>query len=72
MLDISCGLSKLQQGEVVLACIPATCCSGKCFEVMCVKRDFKDGYGEHLSRWYACKDENKRVVVKITDRCADA
>jgi hypothetical protein len=39
---------------------------------MCVKRDFKDGYGEHLSRWYACKDENKRVVVKITDRCADA
>lgn len=38
---------------------------------MCVKRDFQDGYGEHLSRSYACKDENKSVVVKITDRCVD-
>jgi hypothetical protein len=34
---------------------------------MCTKKDFRDGYGEWMSRWFACKDENKRVVVKITD-----
>lgn len=35
-----------------------------------MKKDFKDGYGAYLSRSSACKDENKRVVVKITDRYA--
>lgn len=49
------------------ACALLLCCSGKCFEVQCVKKDFKDGYGTYLSRSSACKDENKRVVVKITD-----
>lgn len=40
----------------------------KCFAVSCIKKDFRDGYGEWLQRWNACRDENKRVVVKITDR----
>lgn len=53
-------------GKIDLVCL-LLCCSGKCFEVQCVKKDFKDGYGAYLSRSSACKDESKRVVVKITD-----
>lgn len=42
---------------------------GKCFEVQCVKKSFKDGYGQWLERGSACRDDRKRVVVKITDSC---
>eukprot|EP00878_Enallax_costatus_P046101 GHUV01055698.1.p1 GENE.GHUV01055698.1~~GHUV01055698.1.p1 ORF type:complete len:126 (+),score=13.99 GHUV01055698.1:499-876(+) len=42
---------------------------GTCWEFQCIDDSFKDGYGASIDRSSACKDPNKKVVVKITDAC---
>lgn len=53
----------------LLVFTPAAGCR-KCYEVKCVNRNFKDGYGKSVSRMDACSDESESVVVKVVDRCA--
>lgn len=65
-VSIAAAWQSLISRQSALPCLLMHC--RKCFEVQCVKKDFHDGYGQHLSRWFACKNEHKRVVVKITDR----
>lgn len=42
---------------------------GRCYEVKCDPRAFKDNYGNHLDRKHVCKDPEKVVKLTITDTC---
>ena len=43
--------------------------NSKCKEVKCKNFNFNDGYGSFLDRSSVCFDENKSVVVMVTDTC---
>jgi hypothetical protein len=40
-----------------------------CYEIKCVHKSFKDGYGETINRDGVCRDTDASVVVRTTDTC---
>ena len=48
---------------------PIITTNSKCKEVKCKNFNFNDGYGQFLDRSGVCFDENKSLVVMITDTC---